>query len=576
MSAAAHYFRALAADFDGTLAAEGSVPPNVVDALRRLKDSGRKILLVTGRELSHLQATFADADIFDLIVAENGAVLFDPAEGTETALAAAADPGLVRFLRESGVAPLSVGRSIVATWSPHDATVLEGIRRTGLELAITYNKGAVMVLPANVNKATGFAVALERLGLSRHNVVAIGDAENDQTFLATAGLSAAVANAIDAVKERVDLVTLGHHGAGVIEIVDGLLADDLAAAPRRLEESIAIGDRSPLRLSPRGGGLLIVGTSGGGKTTIVTRLLEGMIERQFQVVIVDPEGDYSHMPGVTELGNPKSAPAISSVAELMIAGKAVSVNLLAVDREDRPRFFSEFLRHVAQARHDYSRPHWLVVDEAHHVMPAEWDPAAISPDAGLPAMLLVTLHPGELHPAALARVEAALAVGDEVAAPTREIAEAFGVRHGAVGVVRRLPKRHGYLVQRDGAMQRIEVDRPQSKPKRHARKYAEGDLGEARSFYFRGPAAQLNLRAQNLGVFLQIAGGVDDDTWTHHLRRGDVADWFRLAVKDSDLAAAAEEIAGNNELSAAESRRAIEEAVKSRYSTVARPRPAGA
>jgi hypothetical protein len=39
--------------------------------------------------------------------------------------------------------------------------------------------------------------------------------------------------------------------------------------------------------------------------------------------------------------------------------------------------------------------------------------------------------------------------------------------------------------------------------------------------YFRGPRAALDLRAQNLSTFLQLAGGVDDDAWLNHLRAGE-------------------------------------------------------
>jgi hypothetical protein len=43
----------------------------------------------------------------------------------------------------------------VATWEPHQATVLEAIRELGLEHHIIFNKGAVMVLPPGINKAAG-------------------------------------------------------------------------------------------------------------------------------------------------------------------------------------------------------------------------------------------------------------------------------------------------------------------------------------------------------------------------------------------------------------------------------------
>ena len=79
--------------------------------------------------------------------------------------------------------------------------MLEAIHELGLEWQIIFNKGAVMVLPPGVNKASGLAAALEALQLSPVNVVGIGDAENDHAFLSLCGCSVAVANALDAVKD---------------------------------------------------------------------------------------------------------------------------------------------------------------------------------------------------------------------------------------------------------------------------------------------------------------------------------------------------------------------------------------
>ena len=91
----------------------------------------------------------------------------------------------------------------------------------------------------------------------------------------------------------------------------------------------------------------------------------------------------------------------------------------------------------------------------------------------------------------------------------------------------------------------VKADRPRQAHKRHTRKYAEGELGEDRSFYFRGPDNALNLRAQNLMLFLQIAEGVDDRTWEHHLRAAHYSEWFRDVIKDSELAREAAEIEGD-------------------------------
>ena len=171
------YISCLATDYDGTLAHDGIVEDATAEALVALRRSGRRLVLVTGRELPDLIRVFPRIDLFDRVVAENGALLFDPATKKETALGPERSPELVETLRRKGVSPLSVGRSIVATWEPNEKLVLEAIRDHGLELQIVFNKGAVMVLPPGVNKASGLKAALEDLGLSAHNVVSVGDAE---------------------------------------------------------------------------------------------------------------------------------------------------------------------------------------------------------------------------------------------------------------------------------------------------------------------------------------------------------------------------------------------------------------
>jgi len=131
------------------------------------------------------------------------------------------------LLEQRGV-PIAVGRGVVATWEPHQALVLECIHDLGLELHVIFNKGSVMVLPSGVNKATGMLAALKDLGLSAHNVVGVGDAENDHAFLAECGCAVAVANALSTLKERADVVTQGKQGQGVEELIEQLLDDDLA------------------------------------------------------------------------------------------------------------------------------------------------------------------------------------------------------------------------------------------------------------------------------------------------------------------------------------------------------------
>jgi len=219
-------FRALAVDYDDTLATEGTVPSAVLAGLRTFKESGRKLLLITGRQLEELRQVAPDLGLFDRIVAENGAVLYRPETGDEVLLGAPPVKAFVDLLRRKQVNPLSIGRVIVATRTPHEVRVLNAIRELGLELEIIFNKGAVMVLPSGVNKASGLAHALHELKIPPARVVGVGDAENDHAFLDACGFGVAVANAVPALKQHARLVTEGAAGDGVLEVIDRLLASD--------------------------------------------------------------------------------------------------------------------------------------------------------------------------------------------------------------------------------------------------------------------------------------------------------------------------------------------------------------
>ena len=228
-----HYL-ALACDYDGTLAKDGVVSPQTIDALERVGASGRKLILITGRLLEDLQMAFPRLDLFTYVVAENGALLYNPADSTEKLLGEAPPRQFIQALQERGVTPLVTGRVIVASLHPHEKTIVDVIAKLGLELQVIFNKGAVMVLPTGMNKATGLIAALQELKLSAHNVVGIGDAENDLSFLSLCECSVAVANSIPSLKEQADYTTKAENGDGVIELIEQLLADDLKTLDQRV------------------------------------------------------------------------------------------------------------------------------------------------------------------------------------------------------------------------------------------------------------------------------------------------------------------------------------------------------
>jgi hypothetical protein len=156
----------LACDYDGTLAADGRIDALTADALRRVRETGRNVLLVTGRELSDVLGLLPEPELFDRIVAENGAILYRPASREERVLGEPPPDLLVSELNRRRVTPLSVGRVVVSTQEPNEIAVLDVIRQLGLERQVIFNKGAVMILPSGMNKASGLDAALEELGLS--------------------------------------------------------------------------------------------------------------------------------------------------------------------------------------------------------------------------------------------------------------------------------------------------------------------------------------------------------------------------------------------------------------------------
>jgi HAD superfamily hydrolase (TIGR01484 family) len=242
-------YRVLATDYDGTLAHDGHVDEPIRAALERFLESGRQLVMVTGRELPELLNLFPQIDLFAAAVVENGAMLYHPATKEATVLCEPPQPAFVRALEARGVAPLSVGRAIVATFRPNETIVLDVIRELGLELQVIFNKDAVMILPSGVNKATGLTAALKELNVLSQEVVAVGDAENDHTFLTMSGCAVAVDSAVPALKKHADIVTKAARGLGVVELIDRILNEDLPPARKQptgtqVAEQIAVGGKA--------------------------------------------------------------------------------------------------------------------------------------------------------------------------------------------------------------------------------------------------------------------------------------------------------------------------------------------
>ncbi|MBV8429014.1 MAG: HAD-IIB family hydrolase, partial [Hyphomicrobiales bacterium] len=519
--------------------------------------------------------TFTTLDLFDLVVVENGALLYEPSSGEERPIAPAPDPAFVERLRELDIEPLSVGRSIVATWEPNETTVLEVIRDLGLDLQLTFNKGAVMVLPAGVNKGSGVKAALEQLAISPRNAVGIGDAENDEAFLRLCGRSVAIANALAAVKKSADHVTKGARGEGVGELIELLLESEKTILPVGANRpSLVIAshlDGNAVEVQELSGSILIAGTSGSGKSTFAISILERIAERKFQFCILDPEGDYSDFEGAVAVGDAEVTPSEKHTLELLAhPATNVAVNLLSLQLADRPIFFAGLLGKIAELRAISGRPHWLLIDEAHHMLPRDRsDFSQILPQE-LPSSLFVTVHPDAVSPDALRLIDIVMGVGDRAQDVISSFCRALG--QPAPRIEGPLPSVGQALFWRRSSGEApclVTFALPRRELQRHKRKYAKGDLGEDKSFYFRGPENKLHLRAQNLSLFMQLADGVDEETFAYHARRGDYSAWLRDSIKDEALAEAVAQIESSSEDDLRKKRAELRAAIEARYTAPA-------
>ena len=566
----------LACDYDGTIADGGRVTEETAAVLARVRESGRKLFLVTGRMLDDLKSVCPDVDrMFDLVVAENGGLLYIPERREVRRLGDAPEPALVEALQRRGV-PFDVGASIMATLAMYSEGALAAIREAGVERSLVFNKGSLMLLPGGVTKGTGLAVALDVSHLSPRNLAGVGDAENDHAFLSMCECAAAVADAVPALRERADVVTSAPGHFGSIEFIERHVLRDLAElAPRLTRHDLHVGQGegdAHVGLAAHGTHLLVVGPSASGKTSLTATLVEQLVEAGRTACLIDPEGDYHALAQLQRVlvmgGEGESAlPTPDELAQLLgRPGESLVLDLSGLSRPEKVTYATKVLATANAVRGTRGMPHWIVVDEAHHIFPADGSQAMDLLPHLTESFCLITLDVDHLPRAVLDRVNT-IASTDLVAfrAATQGI---FGRRVPGLHLPDGVPLGRGEAAiawrDIDRAAMRFRVNQRRAEHRRHVRKYTEGELPPDRSFYFRGPDGALNLRAANLVRFCELADGVDEATWAHHLREGDYSRWMRETIKDPDLA---EEIAQVEQSGGppAESRRTVLEALRRRY-----------
>lgn len=541
------FFRAIALDFDGTLAEDGLRPADdVLEAVKRARDAGYATILVTGRILAELRAVFPDVGAhFDAIVAENGGVL--EIGGTSRLIAPPVRNELWEALASRGES-VRKGRVLIAGAAAATTAVNEEIRRIGLDNQLVYNRSELMIMPAGVTKGTGLIEALDVLGISRHNSIAVGDAENDLALISEAELGAAVQNAVDSVKLQADMITDRPNGSGVRELLDGPIVQGgrKGFSDRRRVElgRDARGHRVGIPAAQLN--LLVCGDTGSGKSHLAGLFAERLIALGYCTLVIDPEGDHL---GLTRLRNtiryssatgglPQPARVVETLRGHL---KSIVLDMSGMGEPNRTDYLTELGAQVEALRRLVGLPHWLLTDEAQDapdsVLPTSWIPTQSNWGHAL-----VSWQPDRLEEQTLRQLDAVLAVaGDD---PASDAVRAVVARVGRMSpdvvgeILGGMTSGQAFLAARPSVAEPgvFTIAGRLTHHVRHWHKYMSRPLAPERRFYFRDENDAVIGAASNLADFNRILSSCGPGVIRHHADDHDFSRWIRRVFQDDLLA----------------------------------------
>ncbi len=558
------HLKVLACDLDGTLAEEGRVSAATWQRLRQAREADRALVLVTGRRLETFEGTGPFAELFEAIVAENGAAVYFPRSDSVLLPFGQVAPEVVRRLEALAV-PLERGTAIVATWVPHDEVVSLVLRETGGSASVEYNKGAVMVLPPGATKGTGLQVALHELGYSLKNVVACGDAENDRSLFEVSELSVAVANATPDIRALADIALQDADGAGVRSLLDMLEGRTIPRHQPRKGRRLLLGyrpDHAPWHLSPLallGSSVGIAGASGSGKSWLAGLLAEELLRHGYQLCILDPEGDYRGLqafPHTLLFGGPGMR--LPAAAELVTLSEYTNLSLIldlsGHELPGRVRYADELLRGLFALRARRGRPHWILVDEAHYFCP----PTGGLTDLFISGMrgggvTLVSYQPGWLAQQLREALDVWLVLrmpaeqdgsflSCDGAEAARKDACVPDFTRLALGQAWVWPQSAWGRTWFEPTLLVLPMTRRVVPHVRHLHKYLKVPLPHEKRFFFHGSANPCC--AASLWEFRDALGRLPIATLRYHLGRGDFERWFIDVLRDRELARRVRKLAG--------------------------------
>lgn len=573
-------FLVLALDFDGTIAQNDVMDPEVRRAISELRATGIVVVLVTGRILEDLRRVAGDLHFVDAIVAENGAALEFPDSGYSEALGPAPPEGFLAELRQLRI-PFASGKSVVEAETSEAPRILSVIQRLELPLVLVFNRGRLMVLPQAISKATGLRKALAILRLSEHNAVGIGDAENDHELLHACEVGVAVGWGSEALKRSADYVLPGTGPSAVAGYIRQLASAGRIPVPVKARRYLLLGhseDGRPLALAVKGRNVLVAGDAKSGKSWVTGLLCEQLILYGYSLCILDPEGDYislEALPGVVVFGGADPLPRTRELLRtLRHADVSIVIDLSHKSHSEKLEYLRTTLPAMATLRGQTGFPHRIVVDEAHYFL---HDPDVLNLlDLEWNGYTLVTYRASRLHRAVLGANQAVIVTREsdphEVDA-LRELCQSCNVAMSQeewqqllgglrIGEAVALP----ITEEAEGIVRRVRLAPRLTPHVRHFAKYIDIPVSESRAFVFWSGSVPTGQRARTLRAFVDIVERLPLAALDGHLRRNDFSNWIANVFGDFPLAIVVKRLeeeyrTGNSTDIATE----LAQAVRSRY-----------